>query len=106
MSDRQIGAVARELIAAKKRIEDSDNWCQGAISTDDGRMCAYGALGMTSIAACVQLLDDAAKALFPDVCERKRSALAPAPWVNDTVGHAAVMAMYDHAIQRAISEGK
>jgi hypothetical protein len=92
MSDRKLNPIARELIAAKKRIENSENWCRGAFELN-GRMCALGALLMSKQNA-IPVLRRSAKELF---------GLA-AVQVNDYLGHAAVMQMYDLAISKALSQ--
>lgn len=112
MSNREVGPVAKELIAAKKRIEDPENWCVGCLLSPKGEMCALGAAGVRGYEwkdnPLVPLLAKSARELFPQasraraVCEDVDFAW----WVNDTLGHSAVMRMYDHAINRALSEGK
>lgn len=39
------------LAAARARIECFDNWCQGIVSDSEGRLCAVGALLLSSSAA-------------------------------------------------------
>jgi hypothetical protein len=102
MSDRKLTAIAKELIEAKKRIENPENWCAGRFGFGSGRLCALGAIfagrpvGET-LHATIRALDDAADESF-----RKGGAIS----VNDDLGHAAVMQLYDHAIARALAEGK
>ena len=99
MSDRKFGPITRELIAAKKRIENEDDWCRGSYHRD-GALCAAAALGYPfKTGEALHALIAAAQELEPD-------AGLPVLYINDTLGHAAVMQMYDHAIARAIKEGK
>lgn len=44
MSRREIPAVAKELLAAKRRIENPENWCTRSYFRE-GRRCGLGALG-------------------------------------------------------------
>jgi hypothetical protein len=94
MSDRKIGAVARELIEAKKRIEDPANWCT-PLTYKRGRMCAMTAL--IEHGGGYDLLSQVSLELFDGLRPHQ---------VNDKLGHAAVMQMYTHAINRALNEGK
>lgn len=101
MSNREVGPVAKELIAAKKRIEDPENWLPeeaNILSGEDGnRFCAMRAILTNGGAlSTLSVLEDSA-----EILHGTRNAVH----VNN-LGHAAVMQMYDHAIQRALSEGK
>ena len=92
LSDRKIRPIAKELITAKTRISDPDKWCQGAYE-HDGKLCAVGAVGRTNYGAA-NWLNDSSYRLYG------RSITA----VNDWEGYSAVMEVFDHAIQRAISQ--
>lgn len=107
MSDRQLPAVTKELIAARKRIENPENWTTETYCDFQGRRCAEGAifdfyrdasnhLGMRRTkergeAYCV--LAAAAKELYGENIVR----------ANDHLGHAAVMQLYDYAIRKSLS---
>lgn len=92
MSNRKLGPIARELIAAKKRIENPENWCPegvGQLGEAGQRKCAIRALGgsMPAFWFLMDLTDDSIISV-------------------NARGHAAVMQMYDHAISKAAREGK
>lgn len=96
MANRQVGPIAKELIEAKARIADPANWCVDFVEKigPDGQKqhCAIGAVRST----LWPRLHEAALALF---------GAYSAPTVNNTLGHDAVMRMYDHAIEQALKEG-
>lgn len=96
MSDRKVGSITKELIAAKKRIENPENWCVGSYQTG-GKFCAVGALLMFEH-------DHEARTRLYVAASELYHTIPHA--VNDYFGHPAVMRIYDHAIQRALSEGK
>lgn len=91
------------LIAAKAKIENPENWCRWTMhrKLQDGKeqFCAIGALvysvpcGEARVAyrAAFDSLQLAAYDLFSK----------PPPYVNDKNGHAAVMQMYNKAIESA-----
>ena len=105
--------TADKLRRAKALIEDPENWCQGIyardakglalksreVATDGVAFCAIGALVRATQNRDVVWVDgketkklwEAAKELFGH---------APAR-VNDNLGHAAVMHMYERAIELA-----
>lgn len=102
MSNREIGTIAKVLIDAKKRIEDPENWCRHNYGFEGGPMCARGAIfrGNTGVTrAAIMELDASAETLFGTPYSYEVND-------NDNLGHAAVMQMYDHAIARALNEGK
>lgn len=87
-------SVVLALMRAKQRIEDPANWCQGEASSKH-RRCAIGAIELEFLDAA-DVLDSAAIELFNlDTADLKQ---CPVAWVNDILGHAAVMACYDRAI--------
>lgn len=105
------------LVAARARIDDPEKWCQGAYGIDaegvgidfmsiEGersiplavRACAVGAIYVEVSGHTQEGSADARKAL------RDASIHLyglPANIVNDTLGHDAVMKVYDIAIERA-----
>ena len=94
MSDRKLNPVAKELISAKKRIENPKNWCQYGFEID-GRECAWQAASHYSWEvrrrlrqSCLELFNESSLML-----------------TNDCLGHAAVMRAFDHAISRALAGG-
>jgi len=102
--------LAALLTRARDRIADPARWCQAVEATDETGMrcdatspnaaswCAVGALNVSSghrnatFYAARKALRDSARQLtdYIDVDD-----------VNDTLGHAAVMRVYDAAIARA-----
>jgi hypothetical protein len=89
MSKRIIPPVAKDLMASKEKIKDPKNWWNGQAGNGD---CALTAL--IGAKESLPYLVKASVTLFDTV---------PAT-VNDRIGHAAVMLMYDHAISLAIEE--
>jgi len=96
------------LQRARARIADREKWCRGRLGDGRGRCCAEGALrevvlgsptasvfGNHEWIAVWRLLAKAARRLSPDH--------GPID-VNDLLGHAAVLEMYDIAILLAMSE--
>lgn len=107
MSRREIPEVARQLMQAKKRIENPENWCRNeAISKDGSRVCVMGAVdglyrtvhgirrAHTTSVAALCLLGRSAEELF------KTNYVN----VNDRHGFKAVHKCLDHAISLAIQE--
>lgn len=94
------------LKKAKTMIEDPENWWAG-LGNDcaDGAECAVTAIqNEGNHPGALGLLDQAAKDLFqPD--RKKADDATVEGWaaiiVNDTLGHEAVMQMYDRAIELA-----
>jgi len=97
-------SVVEVLRAAKERISDPERLAQGVSARDrEGNRCDYEeafsfcALGTLEFESdrlypeAVELLDEAAR-------ERHGAAVHV---VNDRLGHAATMAMYDRAIELA-----
>lgn len=108
--------TVQDLQRARNLIADPKKWCQGGLTRlIDGRLshsrdstrhgvafCAIGALVVTDTEHSVgHLLDQAALDLFPKL--READGLRPAAMVNDDLGHAAVLRMYDRAIELAMS---
>lgn len=103
MSDRKVGTRAKQLIEAKARIADRKNWCQHELVNHRGQLCAFGALYVGKNYwdnIHVAILNEAAKALFPIP---NYGGMMEAAWVNDNLGHAAVMKVYDLAIQNELN---
>ena len=102
MSDRKLPQLAKDLIAAKRLIENEEDWCpeeegvpQGLKVKEDGRVarCALMACDAVSImSGCVLALFDASRKMGYEN-----------PISVNTQGHAAVMRMFDLAIQGAIN---
>ena len=95
--------IADLLRRARKRISTMDTWCQGtaaqdcrgngvlSLHPDACRWCAIGAINAeTANVNLRQLGEEALNA----VCPRPYGAEG----VNDLLGHAAVLKMYDNAI--------
>lgn len=101
MSDRKLTPIAKELIEAKARISDINNWCIGETRNERGQMCAFGAVGQIDFLKLTELLDKAAIELYGYV--PPGNFHRPAAYVNDHIGHAAVMKVYDRAIQNELN---
>ncbi len=90
-------AVAQYLRESKARITDPAKWCVGV---EECKECALTAVYRDDsgqlIDDAVEALNQAALAMHADLYE---SNLEPAAALNDTYGHAAVMRMYDLAIE-------
>lgn len=112
MSKREIPQVAKDLIAARKLIEDPANHCQRQLTfycslTGNTAYCALGAVNVvtegdwrheffsTRQMSARVALDRAAHCLYE---------LSEAVFVNNELGHAATLRMFDHAISTAIAE--
>lgn len=113
MSDRQISETAKTLIEAKKRIEDPDNRCIGELSDGD-KVCAIGATQIVqgrSLVAWIKcpvaalLNKTAAEMLWKLGKKHVANPHVPAAYVNDRLGHDAVMEMFDLAIASKLSKG-
>jgi len=126
MSTREIGNILRE---ARAKIATPETWWSHGGSVDrDGqtvadddasaaRWCAFAALlslpdGLegeaTLIDAALSELDDAGyeiTELSPDDPEGMVDIASPVELLNDELGHAAVMVMYDRAIAWHTSQG-
>jgi len=98
------------LQAARARIEDPVHWKIGAGFDGGGACCSVTALVEcwpyhygTGVVAAVTL-DSAAVVICGDRSEG--SELRPAAWVNDYMGHAAALEMFDIdiAISMALSD--
>lgn len=101
MSNREITETAKVLIKARALIEDPENWADEAASGPH-KFCAMGAIGhiegsLFGIAGGdpIMALMGAAEALHGN---------SRIPQLNDTLGHPAVLQMFDHAIQRELSK--
>lgn len=92
------GAEARTpkqvLEAAKARIDKPQKWMRGRLSNERGRFCALGAIEVVSP---TRDLEDEALYAIGDVLQDDLATF------NDTRTHAAVMAMFDRAIEVARS---
>ena len=101
MSDRKFGPITRELIAAKKRIENPENWASEEESCGTGiadhKRCALLALGFYG---------ERSKEAEMYLLEASFQGGGKGIIYTNSLGHAAVMQMYDHAIARAIKEGR
>lgn len=93
-------STTKNLIHARELIADKKNWCQGHGGEYRGRVCAVVAVHSTKTdpasgeVAC-EMLRDASMELFGKTTIN----------VNDTLGHAAVMQVYDRAIEMSLREG-
>src|SRR6185436_648047 len=106
MSDRKLGAVSRVLADGRKYLSDEDNWCQhrsrvtvGSWFNKHERFCATGYLVYKTKdplqARAMNFLCLASHDLY------QRSVVR----VNDELGHAAVLKIYDRAVGLALSGG-
>ena len=102
-TDEEGGSVS-VLRDAKALIEDPSEWIQGQATDERGRHCAVGALwfaaGFGEAELERDLLDSVAAQLFPESRNRVvgEMKISPLPWVNDNLGHEAVMQVFDKAI--------
>lgn len=95
MSDRRINKTARDLIAAKRLIEDEANWCP---SVSAGQMCSVNALAR-ALGGYVSFGDPSAAVL-----DRAASEMGFRDAIDlNRTGHAAVMKMFTRAIEMEIS---
>lgn len=97
-------SVADVLRAAKDRIKDPERWTQGAVARDGkGQPCEYEkavcfcALGSLEF-ECIGLYEAGYSWL---VRAARGLGIVGVSKVNDRLGHAATMEMYDCAIQLA-----
>lgn len=95
--------TADKLRAAKALIEDPAHWCQGhyALNADGADISAGDprAVKWCAIGACNHLgmTDKTTDYLY-------RSSGSPVTLINDLEGHAAVLALFDRAIELAFAE--
>lgn len=105
MSKRELTEVAKELIAAKKRIENPENWGQDSYWYE-GRRCALGALyNITNMTTCISdgtPIQHAAHLALN--AAGFQLGLGGIVCVNDDKDHAAVMLVFDHAIATEIQK--
>lgn len=95
--------AVENLQAARNLIADPEKWCQGKEQTDDGRVCAVRAVWATGANLNARrALDKAARQLYWH--EEAGEPLWPAVRVNDDLGHAAVLRMFDRAIELALND--
>jgi len=97
MSNRLPGAVAAELISARKWLGDIRHWCQDEYESGVWpfkRYCASGYLQKYGSHTGRRLVDEAAKELY-----NKDNVIV----VNDYIGHAATMRVFDRAVTLALS---
>jgi len=111
--------IASFLRAAKERIEDPNDWCQGflAVNNDGGevppnsknavRWCATGSLNVPAFDwGGFDILEAVARQMLAERgVENTDTDLCNAAFLNDTFGHAAVMELYGRAIACAEQEG-
>ena len=106
------------LQAARNLIADESRWGRRWLSTTADGTCAYGVMSEDAVAWCAhgaimheggegyfpaaRLLDRVASELFPDTIAAHPEVI-PAAAVNDHLGHAAVMQMFDRAIELAVA---
>ncbi len=98
--------VAQYLREAKARIADPSKWCVGVVYDGDCKECAVTAVYKVAdntervpsetAERAVEALNHAAIQMHPSCGV---GDLQPAAELNDTHGHAAVMRMYDLAIE-------
>lgn len=97
MSNRQINDHAKRLIKAKSLIENPENWCQRAIEWE-GRRCALGAL-----LEVTQPIDVGDLCSYVDRAANEFDGRNIVQ-VNNELGHAATMQMFDRAIMLALEK--
>jgi hypothetical protein len=97
------------LIAARAKIADPAHWCQRSLAVDSRRIpigvkhsdaCAWGALGALGALEATSEYISYARALLYDAAYATHGMLSIVI-VNDELGHAAVLQMYDYAIKLA-----
>lgn len=106
--------VVENLQAARNLIADPEKWCQGAAymgAWTDISYCAIGAVysrthfkTKEALLAALEALDEAAVEMLPSNVDPKSNDLCPAAWVNDNLGHTAVLRMFDRAIELALND--
>lgn len=101
MTHKSPTTVLRE---ARALIADENRWCTEVMATDmQGNSCAvYDGVKFCAIGALEKVSDDNEEAT-QFLCEAAMALFSrPEPYeVNDTLGHAATMRMYDEAIRAA-----
>ena len=111
MSNRTLSPSAKELIRAKAMISDPDNWCQGRME-HGSKHCAAGALGCldadvgcrVSIPPSLLALSKSCRDVFPIASYQASSTIECITYVNDCLGHEAILKCFDHAINQTIRE--
>lgn len=101
--------VARQLIKARDYISDPDHWCQGAL-LHGNRVCAIGALGYADLGqrffgepvSITEYSDNflRSRTILDDTAEKLYGKAAYQ--VNDSLGHEAVLVIFDKAIETAV----
>lgn len=94
--------TTQNLIKARELIADEKNWCQGAYSKGH-RHCARSALGIAANkydpnSEVFVTLDRAAMEMVGG------SGSLGSMVVNDTLGHAATLRMFDRAIELSLQD--
>ena len=110
--------VLEVLRRARGLIEDPANWTRGMVGDRSGRVCAVGAVGraigldFTNVCTPEYYADEAVARAHPAIAALVavapksdiETALSPVARVNDEQGHAAVLALFDRAIERTEAE--
>lgn len=93
-------STVHKLRAAKALIEDPAHWCQGAAALDkNGRSCGlYEAVRWCVLGACWH---ENVKDYWLLEADVNRHGLV---WINDRLGHKAIMELFDRAIELASIE--
>jgi hypothetical protein len=108
MSQRIIPDEAKTLRKAQDLIRDEEDWCQeeyreisGFLFMKEVRYCAIGAL--MQVTGCFKKYRSEYSVLRKHLTDSAYMLYEMGPeTVNDRCGHAAVMKVYDHAINRLI----
>ena len=101
--------ITRHVIErARMLIEDESQWCRGTLARDERgwqvdptdttarQRCAFGAL----VAAAFELIGDIKRAHdLANVAAREIRCTSSLINTNDTEGHAAVLALFDKALE-------
>lgn len=98
--------ASEALQAARALIEDPARWCSGGFSHGDAH-CAVGAYNRvrTGVANVSGEPNDFGRWLLSQAAYVMDDSLLMSPiWVNDQLGHAAVLQMYDVATSMALSD--
>ena len=112
MSNKQLSTVATVLIKARNLLSDIDNWCPEVEGVNGERRLPNGRVQRCAIRAVSYMsegLDDDPYLEYHDrVSAKAIHALSQAAFPNSVInvnaqGHAAVMALYDKAITKAIA---
>lgn len=112
MSNRELSPIAKELIAARSFIDTPDKWTTETRLDSDGRMCALGAIDAVhgiqysrDNSPTVKALAQSAHLLWPEGTPPAAPAWTVADYNNNHPdGHAAVLRMFNHAIQEALNK--